>query len=196
MLQTIYNQGLTIGKIINNVPKRSKIMKILLTLASCALITGSMLNAQPDCEATTIRTAFNRETSVSIPIKADASVIWALLTNAQDYPRWNSTVTSLEGTIALGEKIKLKSILDEKRTFKLKVTELEPNSRLVWGDGKGTRVYTLSPQEDGSILFNMDEKLGSFLFPIYAEMIPSFDESFEQFAHDLKKEAESGLRSQ
>ena len=74
-------------------------------------------------KATTVRTTFSRQTSVSIDIKADAAIVWALLTKASDYPRWNSTVTSIEGTIAPGEKIKLKSILDAKRTFKLKVKE-------------------------------------------------------------------------
>ena len=37
----------------------------------------------------------------------------------------------------------------------------------------------------------MTEKIGGPLFPLVAKMIPSFDKSFEQFAIDLKKEAES-----
>ncbi len=32
-------------------------------------------------KATTVRTAFQRETSVSIVIKADAAIVWTLLTN-------------------------------------------------------------------------------------------------------------------
>jgi hypothetical protein len=36
----------------------------------------------------------------------------------------------------------------------------------------------------------MTEKIGGLMFPMYAKYIPSFDESFEQFAADLKKEAE------
>ena len=69
--------------------------------------------------ATTVKTTFSRQTSVSIEIQADVSIIWTLLTNAADFTRWNSTVTSLEGNIKKGEKIKLKSILDEKRVFKI-----------------------------------------------------------------------------
>ncbi len=142
-------------------------------------------------KATTVKTTFHRETSISIDIKADASIIWALLTNAPDYTRWNSTVTSLEGKIALGEKILLKSILDAKRTFKLKVKEFEVNKRLVWGDGQGSRVYTLTPNSKGGITFSMNERIGGLMFPMYAKMIPPFDKSFEQFASDLKKEAEN-----
>jgi uncharacterized protein YndB with AHSA1/START domain len=142
-------------------------------------------------KATTIRTTFYRETSVCIEINADASIVWALLVNAPDYPRWNSTVTSLEGKIALGETIRLKSILDATRVFKLKVKEFDPEVKLTWGDGQGNRVYTISKMGAKSVLFSMTEKIGGMMFPLYAKMIPPFDESFDQFANDLKKESES-----
>jgi len=145
-------------------------------------------------KATTVKTTFHRETSVSIDINADASIVWALLTKASDYPRWNSTVTSIEGNIAPGGKIKLKSTLDAKRTFKLKVLEFEMNKKLVWGDGQGKRVYTLTKNNNG-ITFSMTEKIGGLMFPMYTKMIPSFDKSFEQFADDLKKEAEKMMKS-
>lgn len=141
-------------------------------------------------KATTTKKTFSRETTVSIDMQADPTIVWALLTNAADFPRWNSTVTSMEGTIELGQKIRLKSILDDKRTFKLKVKEWEPEKRMVWGDGKGKRVYLLSPQGEGIVRFTMTEKIGGLMFPLYAKYIPPFDESFEQFAADLKREAE------
>ena len=141
-------------------------------------------------KANTVKATFHRETSVSTDIKADAAIVWALLTTAADYPRWNSTVTSIEGNIAPGEKIKLKSTLDKKRTFKLKIKEFEVEKRLVWGDGQGNRVYTITKNGNGTITFSMTEKIGGLMFPMYAKMIPSFDQSFEQFASDLKKEAE------
>lgn len=142
-------------------------------------------------KATTVKTTFHRETTVSIEINADIAIVWALLTKASDYPRWNSTVTSIEGNIALGETIKLKSILDAKRTFKLKVKEFEPEKKLVWGDGQGNRIYTITKKDSGTITFSMTEKIGGLMFPLYAKMIPSFDQSFEQFASDLKKESET-----
>ena len=143
-----------------------------------------------DGKATTIKKTFSRETSVSISIQADPAIVWTLLTNAPDFPRWNSTVVSISGEIKKGEKIKLRSTLDEKRTFKLKVKEFAPEKRMVWGDGKGNRVYTLKNEENGHLIFSMQEKIGGFMFPLYAGYIPPFDEAFEQFASDLKKEAE------
>jgi len=142
-------------------------------------------------KAKTVRKTFCRETSVSNIIQADPAIIWALLTHASDFPRWNSTVTSMNGEIREGGTVELKSILDDKRTFKLKVKELVPQKRLVWGDAMGSRVYTLSQGSGGSTHFSMTEKIGGLLFPLFAGAIPSFDDVFERYAADLKKEAET-----
>lgn len=140
--------------------------------------------------ATTVRKTFSRETSVQTEIAAEPAIVWKLLTNAEDYPRWNTTVVSIDGKIAVGETIRLKSTLDSKRVFKLKVKEFQPNTRLVWGDGMGSRVYCVTKNGNGTALFSMTEKIGGPLFPLFAGMIPAFDEAFDQFAADLKKEAE------
>jgi uncharacterized protein YndB with AHSA1/START domain len=145
--------------------------------------------------AQTVRKTFSRETSVSTNIQADPGIVWALLTNTSDYPRWNSTVVSIQGEIKQGGNIELKSTLDEKRVFKLKIKEFEPEKRLVWGDAQGNRTYSVSRGEAGGVRFEMTEKIGGPLFPLFAGYIPPFDESFEHFAADLKKEAESIQRS-
>ncbi len=142
-------------------------------------------------KAITTKTMFSRETSVSTTILADSAIVWALLTHASDFPRWNSTVTSLKGEIRQGGTIELKSTLDEKRTFKLKIKEFVPEKRLVWGDAQGSRVYSIDKGPGDGVLFRMTEKIGGPLFPLFAGYIPPFDESFERFAADLKKEAES-----
>lgn len=141
-------------------------------------------------KAFTSKTMFSRETTVSVNVEAAPSIVWALLTHASDFPRWNSTVVSIKGEIKEGGAIELKSTLDEKRVFKLKVKEFVPEKRLVWGDNMGNRIYTLD-KNAGGVLFTMSEKIGGPLFPLFAKYIPSFDESFEQFAADLKKEAET-----
>lgn len=141
-------------------------------------------------KAVTTKKIFSRETSVSNIIKADAAIIWALLTNADDMARWNSTIVSVEGEITERGKIQLKSKLDPKRTFKLKVKEFVPAKRLVWGDAQGNRIYTITNNNNGTATFSMSEKIGGPIFPLFAKMIPPFDDSFEQFAADLKREAE------
>jgi uncharacterized protein YndB with AHSA1/START domain len=148
-----------------------------------------------DGKATTVKKTFSRETSVNTTIDADPAIVWALLTHASDLPRWNSTVTSIKGEIREGGTVELKSVLDDKRTFKLKVKEFVPEKRLVWGDAMGTRVYTLSKGSGNSTIFSMTEKIGGPLFPLFASSIPSFDEVFERYAADLKREAETIQRT-
>lgn len=161
-------------------------MKTFLTFLF--ILTTFSAMAQ-DGKATTIKKTFNRTTTISQTINADAATVWEVLTDASDFARWNSTVVSLDGDIREGEKIKLVSTLDTERTFKLKVKEMVPNQRLVWGDAMGKRTYTLEATNTGT-RFSMTEKIGGFMFPLFANKIPSFDEAFEQFTADLKKEAE------
>lgn len=165
-------------------------MKKLLLITFHLFIMTMTTNAQNGV-ATTERKTFSRSTKVSIEINADPSVVWALLTNATDFPRWNSTVISLEGEIKEGKKIQLVSTLAPDRTFKIKVKEMQPDKMMIWGDSQGNRHFTIEKTGQGKVLFTMYEKMGSFMFPLYANKIPSFDKNFEQYAADLKKEAEA-----
>lgn len=58
----------------------------------------------------------------------------------------------------------------------------------------GKREYVLTPNSNGQTTFAMTEKIGGPLFPLFAKMIPPFDQSFEKFASDLKKEAEKNKK--
>jgi len=124
----------------------------------------------PDGKATSMKKAFSRETPVTTAIKADKGNIWNLLT----------TIISISGKIAKDKTI---------NAFKLKIKEFDVNKRMVWGDAMGTRVYLL--EDEGNLVkFTITEKIGGLVFPLFAKMIPPFEEAFERFARDLKIEAE------
>ncbi|MEQ8809484.1 MAG: SRPBCC domain-containing protein [Imperialibacter sp.] len=159
------------------------------------MATSALQSHAQNGKAIAVSNTFRRTTCVSINIQAPNEVVWALLTNAADFPRWNSTIVSMHGEIKKGGKVKLKSTLDSKRTFKLKVTAFEPERKMIWSDGmapffKGKRSYLLSSVSDGSTNFTMEETMSGLMFPLAAKSIPDFKESFEQYAADLKKEAE------
>ena len=142
--------------------------------------------------ATTTKKLFSRTTTVNAIIQAPPAVIWSLLTDVERYLTWNSTLISIEGSIQPGGSIKLKSKLDPNRTFTLKIKDFQEQTRLVWGDAMGNRVYTLEDQGASGTRFSMTETIGGPLFPLFASQIPSFDTSFEQFTLDLKQAAEAG----
>ena len=139
-------------------------------------------------KANTIRRMFSRQTDIRTIIDSSPGRIWLLLTNAEDFPRWNSTIIALNGKIEEGGRLELVSTLAPKRTFKLKIKEFVPQQRLAWGDAMGIRIFTLEEKDSGTE-FSMTEKIGGPLFPLFSRMIPPFDESFEQFAEDLAKAA-------
>jgi uncharacterized protein YndB with AHSA1/START domain len=150
----------------------------------------SEANSPASGQAATVKKLFSRSTGVAIDIAAAPEVIWMLLTDVDSFKLWNSTIIDLTGKIAPGERIQLCSTLAPERTFKLKVKEFEPPKRLSWGDAMGTRIFTLTPNSGNGTRFTMSEKIGGPIFPLFARMIPSFDESFNRFARDLKTAAE------
>src|SRR3954464_1918860 len=77
---------------------------------------------KPNGVAEKTRTADALDYSVAIQIAAPPEIVWALLTNAKSYPQWNSTVVSIDGTIAKGERIQLVAKVAPERTFPLKVS--------------------------------------------------------------------------
>ncbi|MGH1343210.1 MAG: SRPBCC family protein [Nannocystales bacterium] len=140
-----------------------------------------------------------RETRVGVHIDAPPAAVWAVLTDGPAYPSWNSTVTSLEGTIAPGEEIKLKVKLDPKRTFNLEVSTFEAPTRLVWQDGnamfKGVRTFTLTALPDGSTDVTMAEVMTGSMMGMIAKKLPDFRPDFDTFMRDLKATVETAAQT-
>ena len=134
--------------------------------------------------------------AVKRQIRAEPGKIWDLLTDAERYPGWNPAVLGIEGSIALGERIKLTSVVNPERVFKLRVSRLDRPRVMVWSDGmpfglfKGVRTYRLTPQSDGATEFSMEEVFSGPLEPMISKSIPDMTESFDQFADGLKAAAE------
>jgi uncharacterized protein YndB with AHSA1/START domain len=140
---------------------------------------------------------FRMECAVRATIQASPDKVWALLTDAAAFPRWNSTVTSIEGDIAEGATLKLKVPSAPGRVFKPKVSRVEAGRSMVWSDGmapmfKGVRTFTLSPNADGSTDFSMREELVGLMLPMIKGSLPDFAPVFEAYAEDLKRAAEAG----
>lgn len=132
--------------------------------------------------------------SVEANIRAKAAVIWSLLTDAQDFSRWNSTVSSIEGQIREGERLRL-HVPGTDRTFTPKVSNVVPNERMTWTGGfapifKGVRTFTLRPRNDGSTDFVMEERFSGLMLPFVKSSLPDFGPIFARYANDLKREAE------
>src|SRR5262249_27791886 len=125
------------------------------------------------------KSAFRLSYRVAIPIQAPPQRIWALLTVPADFRRWNSTVQGIEGETKPGAVIQLRATVAPERIFKLTVSEFQPESRLVWRDGRapifsGVRTYLLTPRADDATDFSMEEVFSGLMLPMIAGSLPDF----------------------
>lgn len=135
--------------------------------------------------------------TVRTNIQANPSKIWGLLTDATGFPRWNSTVTAIDGEIRDGEQIRI-HVPGTNRTFKPRISGFIPNKRMTWSNGlallfKGARTFELRPRADGSTDYIMEEKFQGILFALVKNKMPDFQSIFETYALDLKKAAELNI---
>ena len=137
---------------------------------------------------------FSLTCAVEANICANATVIWRILTDADGFSRWNSTVSRIEGKIREGERLRL-HVPGTDRTFTPKVSDVVPNERMTWTGGfapifKGVRTFTLRPRDDGSTDFIMEERFSGLMLPLVKGSLPNFGPVFASYANDLKREAE------
>ena len=147
-------------------------------------------------ETTFTRTqgAFSLLRGVAVNIRAKAERIWSLLTDATNFPRWNSTVTRIEGQIREGERLRL-HVPGTDRVFTPTVRGVVPGERMTWTGGlaplfKGVRTFELRPRADGSVDFAMKERFSGLMVPLVRGSLPDFQPIFERYASDLKQAAE------
>lgn len=142
------------------------------------------------------RRAFSMSCGVAINIRAAPQTVWRILTDAERFPTWNSTVTAIEGQIAEGEQLRV-HVPGTGRTFNPRVSGVVPEERMTWTGGfapifKGVRTFALQGRKDGSTDFTMRERFAGLLLPLVRRSLPDFRPIFESYANDLKREAEKG----
>lgn len=141
--------------------------------------------------ATKTESLFSLQYEVLVHIAATPEKVWQKLTDAQGFASWNSTVTSIEGDIALGNKLKIRVPVDPKRVFTPKVVEFVANERMVWQDGffpmfQGRRTFSLTPDGEGTT-FEMKEVFRGAMLPMIKGALPDFVPIFDRYGADLQK---------
>jgi hypothetical protein len=143
---------------------------------------------------TQTRGAFSLACRVDVNVRAPADRIWAVLTDAKDFPRWNSTVASIEGEIREGAKLRMR-VPGTDRVFTPRISGMVRNERMTWSGGfspvfKGVRTFELRPRGDGSTDFTMAERFSGLMVPLVKRSLPDFGPVFARYADDLRRESE------
>jgi uncharacterized protein YndB with AHSA1/START domain len=130
-------------------------------------------------------------------IAAGPDAVWAVLADAAAWPSWDSGVTGVEGRIAPGEKVTIRSEAAPGRAFPVEVTACDAPNRLEFTGGmplglfRGVRTYTLTPSTGGTAFRMREEYTGPLLGLIWRTM-PDLQPSFDRFAAGLRRRVESG----
>ena len=138
----------------------------------------------------------------SSDIEAPPETIWRVMTDARGLSTWDSGVLSVDGRIAAGERIKIVSEADPKRTFRLTVTGFDPPTSMEWTGGmplglfRGVRRYELTPSSGGITHFSMREEYSGPMLNMIWKSMPDLQPSFDRFAQGLKDQAESAQRGE
>jgi hypothetical protein len=171
-------------------------MGLQRTESALAQNTTMALDPQ-DGRAITTRTTFRLAIAVTKSIEAPPATVWNLLTDLQAQSKWNSTVTSIEGKVALGERVAFRVPEAPRQTFAPTVVAYEAPTSMVWRLNRwpllvSERTYRLTPGPNGSTEFALDEVFRGLLLPLVARSLPDFGAMFERTATDLKAAAEAG----
>ncbi|HWR87651.1 MAG TPA: SRPBCC domain-containing protein [Acidiferrobacterales bacterium] len=132
----------------------------------------------------------------SIVIQAAPEAIWRVLTDAPAYPQWNTTVTRIDGAMALGQKLTVHAKATPGRAFPVKVVAMDAPTRMIWCSGmplglfKGERMFELRPKSGSSVEFTMREDYSGWLAPLITKSIPDLQPAFDEFAACLKARVE------
>jgi uncharacterized protein YndB with AHSA1/START domain len=130
-------------------------------------------------------------------IAAGAEDAWRVLVDGRTWPSWDAGVTAVEGTIAPGGTVRIRTEVAPGRAFPVRVTAFEPSSRLEFTGGmplglfRGVRTYTLTPDGAGTLFRMREEYTGPLLGLIWRSM-PDLQPSFDRFAEGLKRRVEAG----
>ena len=126
----------------------------------------------------------------SIVIRATPETVWGILSDVPHWTDWNTTVTKVEGTGALGSTVTVHAKISPGRAFPVKVVALEAPTRMVWSSGmplglfKGERTFLLTPK-DGGVEFSMREVYTGLFSGMITKSIPDLTPAFVEAAEAL-----------
>jgi hypothetical protein len=138
-----------------------------------------------------------RHFETTTTIDAPPERVWQVLADTGSWADWDSGVLGVEGEAAEGSRVRIRSELNPKKAYPVKVTQLEPPRRMAWRGGAplglftGVRTYTLTPEGEGRTRFDMREEFSGPLLPLIWRSMPDMSDSFRQFASGLKQRAEA-----
>jgi hypothetical protein len=135
--------------------------------------------------------------SATIQIDAPPEAVWAVLTDLGRYPDWNPLFREASGRVAVGNRIKLRSVhpaSGRMMTVEPKITVADPGAELRWvsslpGIISGEHRFALTPADGGTRL-QQSETFHGLLAAFPLKTFTQAETSFRALNEALKQRAE------
>ena len=135
-----------------------------------------------------------------IEISAPAERVWSLLIDFPSYPRWNPFIRSIEGTLEVGQSLKvfIQPPGASGMRFRPTVLAVQPNRELRWkgkvllpGLFDGEHYFKLETKPGGGLTFHQGEIFSGILVPLSKRSLEgATKQGFVAMNEALKREAE------
>ncbi len=131
----------------------------------------------------------------SITINASKESVWKILTDFENYPKWNSFIKSVSGNVKVGNQIKIQL---QGMIFKPTVLVFNENTEFKWlghlwfkGLFDGEHKFIVTDNGDGTINFEQSENFSGILVKLFSKNLDKKTKrGFEQMNQELKLRAE------
>jgi hypothetical protein len=143
-----------------------------------------------------------KELHTEIQIEAPSSSVWQVLTDFQNYDKWNPFISSIKGDLRSGAKLEVRMHPpNEKKEFVFSPTviNVEENKELRWlGKGaggmfNGEHRFAIEQINDKQVKFIQSEKFTGLLVGLAGKRLDTNTrQGFEEMNLALKARAEKG----
>lgn len=137
-----------------------------------------------------------KQIKTSIVINAAPEKVWKVLTDFNSYPAWNPFVKSVEGEVAVNNRIKIQL---PGMKFQPRILAYEPAREFRWlgsllfkGIFDGEHQFILQKNEDGSTTLVHGEQFSGLLVPLLSKKLDTETRAgFEEMNRALKSRVEA-----
>ena len=132
-------------------------------------------------------------------INSSAKLVWDILTDFDNFPKWNPFMKQISGELREGSRIQvlIKPYNSRDITYKPTILDLKHEEKIKWlGNTWIPHLFDsehsliLKKIDENRILFVQKEKFSGILVPILIGLLKNTEISFKMMNEALKKEAE------
>jgi len=143
-----------------------------------------------------------KEICTKILINASPAIVWDIITDFENYGKWNPFIREISGVIEEGSTIHvfIKPPNSNGMKFKPKILKIEPEKEIRWL-GKlwiskifdGEHSLTIKKIDNSKILFTQKEQFTGLIVPFFTNMLKDTKSGFQMMNQKLKETAENKM---